>query len=241
MKDSLGDRMKKNYEDRTRYYLPRRTYTIIRVDGKAFHNLTKHCERPFDENLISHMNRTAEYMCENIMGSQFAYVQSDEISILVTDFNTDDTQAWFDGNLQKITSISSSLATCIFNQECEFNKKITKLALFDARAFTISDKVEVANYFIWRQKDATRNSVQMVAQSLYSHKELQHKSSSDLQEMIFEKGINWNDYNDGFKRGRVIIKGECGFKTVNPPIFTQDTEYLKRLIPTLRPEDIING
>ena len=234
MKDSLGDRMKKNYEDRTRYFLPRRTYTLIRIDGKCFHSLTKQCNRPFDEELIKVMDYTALELCKNIMGCQLAYVQSDEISLLLTDFNNDQTQAWFDGNLQKIASVSASMATAYFNSMSNICDRVKKIAMFDSRVFTMSDAVEVENYFIWRQKDATRNSIQMVAQSLYSQKELQGVSTKDLQEKIFQKGINWNDYNAGFKRGRVALKRDLEYIVENPPIFTEDREYLKNLIPNIR-------
>lgn len=108
---SLGDRMKKQYEDRSRIYLQRRTYTIIRIDGKAFHTYTQGLERPFDSKFCRDMDKTAEFLCRNIQGAQFAFVQSDEISILLTDFETIATEAWFDANLQKMCSVSASLAT----------------------------------------------------------------------------------------------------------------------------------
>jgi len=114
-KDSLGDRMKDDYENRTRYELPRRSYTLIRCDGKAFHSFTEGCKRPFDDRLIEAMNKTAVHLCSEITGTRLGYVQSDEISILLTDFESPKTQAWFDGNLQKIVSISASLATAAFN------------------------------------------------------------------------------------------------------------------------------
>jgi tRNA(His) guanylyltransferase len=116
MKDQLGDRMKDFYEDRTRYKLARRTNTIIRIDGKAFHTYTKGLQRPFDQGLMEDMDKTTEYLCQNIQGAKFGYVQSDEISILITDYDDIDTHAWFDGNLQKMASIAASLATAKFNQ-----------------------------------------------------------------------------------------------------------------------------
>ena len=226
MKDELGDRMKKNYENRTRILLPRRTYTIIRIDGKAFHTYTKGCVRPFDDDLIEDMNETACYLCKNIQGAKFAYVQSDEISILVTDFEKIGTDAWFDGNIQKIVSISSSLAASKFNQlrisrRCINNNNILtpdvidliKLADFDARTFTIPMDVEVENYFIWRQQDCVRNSISSVAQSLYSTEELKNKNGSVQQEMIHKKGKNWNDYPATQKRGRFISKVKVDMET----------------------------
>lgn len=276
MKDTLGDRMKENYENRTRISLPRRTYTIIRVDGKAFHTYTKGLTRPFDSGLIEDMNNTAAYLCKNIMGAKFAYVQSDEISILITDFEDIGTQSWFDSNLQKMCSVAASLATAKFNQlrmsrRCWEGNDIDgyldqkdvdnfKLAMFDARVFQIPQRAEVSNYFIWRQQDATRNSISSVAQSLYSSKELNKKSTNDMQEMIFQKGINWNDYSFREKRGGIIGKVQTGglgtnclnFQTENcqsvcdecnkplrnkwelieTPIFTQDQDFLRNLIPS---------
>jgi tRNA(His) guanylyltransferase len=242
--DSLGDRMKGQYETRTCYLLPRRTYTIIRIDGKAFHSYTRNLERPFDSRLIDVVDRTAVSLCKTIQGSNLGYVQSDEISILLTDFATIDTAAWYDNNLQKITSVSASLATMAFNRaaaEVGFDNTAT----FDARAFTIPDREEVLNYFIWRQQDAVRNSIQAVAQSLYSPKELHGKNSSDLQEMMFVKGVNWSeDFVPRCKRGSAIVKTyipggcEAGPRSEwvadpSTPIFTKDRDYLGSRIPVL--------
>ena len=280
MKDALGDRMKDFYEDRTRTKLARRTNTIIRIDGKAFHTYTRGLERPFDFGLIEDMNKTTEFLCQNIQGAKFGYVQSDEISILITDYDDISTHAWFDGNLQKMASIAASMATAKFNQlrMARFSRNSGiepryrdesyiseseignfKLAMFDARVFQIPYHEEVINYFIWRQQDATRNSISSVAQSLYSHKELNGKKTDEMQEMIFQKGINWNDYSPREKRGSAIRRVEKQYvrkgtmvnvtpKTViipesstytrnvweadqETPIFTQDREYLRNLMP----------
>ena len=239
MNDALGDRMKDYYEGRTKYFLPRRTFTIIRVDGKAFHTYTRGLVRPFDDKLMSDMDETAAFLCKNIQGSKFAFVQSDEISIVMTDFDELQTDAWFDGNIQKIVSVSASLATGRFNE-----LRPGKMANFDARVFTIPSEIEVLNYFIWRQQDTTRNSIQAVAYYLYSQKELHGKHVDQMQEMIFQKGINWNDYAAKYKRGRVIEKQSYDkdgavrtrWVSVDPPIFTQDREFLKsRLAPKAAP------
>lgn len=223
MHDDLGKRMKENYEDRTRFSLPRRTYTVIRVDGKAFHTFTKGFKRPFDHELMSLMDNTAIALCKGIQGAVLGYVQSDEISVILTDFATPQTEAWFDGNVQKMASISSSIATAAFNYALlrlaltcpEQEQKIhvtallaecVKTATFDSRVFTIPDRVEIKNYLAWRQQDAVRNSIQMAAQAIYSQKELHGKSCNELQEMLFQKGMNWNDYCSGEKRGRAIVK-----------------------------------
>jgi tRNA(His) 5'-end guanylyltransferase len=234
MKDALGDRMKDFYENRTRYLLPRRTFSVIRVDGKAFHTYTKGLKRPFDEQLVNDMNETAKFLCENVQGTRFAYVQSDEISIVMTDFDKLTTDAWYDGNIQKIVSISASLATAKFNE-----LRPGKLAFFDSRVFTIPYQTEAENYFIWRQQDATRNSILSVAYSLYSNKEVHGKNIDQLQEMIWQKGINWNDFAPRYKRGRMIVKEEYEksgairnrWVEVEIPVFTQDREFLSNLFP----------
>lgn len=206
---NLGERMKANYENRTRYYLPRRTYTIIRIDGKAFHTFTRGMKKPFDPELITAFDETTKFLADNIQGCKLGYTQSDEINLLLTDFENDRTEAWFDGNIQKMASIAASMATAKFSQY------FTKMAMFDARVFTIPDPVEVANYFIWRQRDAVRNSISSLAQSLYSPKELFKKNQSDMQEMCFFKGHNWNDLPVREKRGGLYVN-----KFVDCPIWT---------------------
>lgn len=249
--DALGDRMKASYENRARYFLPRRTYTVIRLDGKAFHTYTRGLERPYDRGLMEDMGLAARFLCEEISGTALAYTQSDEISLILTDFATPKTEAWFDGNLQKIVSVSASLVTAKFNQ-----LRQGKLAAFDSRAFTIPDPVEVANYLVWRQQDATRNSISMAAQAKFSAKQLHGKSSNEMQEMLWsEHGINWNDYDERFKRGTVIYpRTEIGtveyidkrsqekrvaenverrvWRIEGAPIFTR-SDLLKELIPGL--------
>lgn len=283
-KDSLGDRMK-GYENISRIYLTRRCPVIIRIDGKAFHSFTRGFKRPFDEILIQSMQETAKYLCENIQGCKLAYTQSDEISLLLVDYEKITSQAWFENNLQKIVSIAASMATMAFNKffkvvideyftsnklvavltkaDLDYNNELTRYysvldkainkgAMFDARAF-ILPKEEVCNYFIWRQQDATRNSIQMVAQSEFSHKELHGKNCNQLQDMLHEqRDINWNDYDPVYKRGSCIVKedyiisvpvggmmGEGEEETIwrtrwtvdaAIPIFTQEREYIERFV-----------
>jgi tRNA(His) 5'-end guanylyltransferase len=268
MHDALGTRMKENYENRTRFYLPRRTYTLLRVDGKSFHSYTKGLKKPFDLGLIDDMDETAMYLCKNIQGAKFAFVQSDEISILVTDFETPTTDMWFDGNIQKIASVSASMATAKFNKarilrevrtsgtdgySVAYDGKLLmedeienfKLAEFDSRVWTIAQKTEVVNYFIWRQQDTVRNSISSLAQSLHSHKELEGKNQDQMQEMCFQKGHNWNNLDPKLKRGRFITKQEKEFEregqkytrniwvSVECPIFSQDKDFLNDKIITL--------
>lgn len=272
-KDDLGNRMK-GYENCTRNFLPRRSYTIIRIDGKAFHSYTRGCKRPFDMDLIEDMDLTAKYLCKNIQGAVCAFVQSDEISIVITDFKDIKTSAWFDNNIQKMCSVSASMATSMFNEArirrqmelqfkmdiCEQTKlnilgwiKHYKKAEFDSRVFQIPSKTEVMNYMVWRQQDTTRNSIQSVAHYLYSDKNLENKNCNQMKEMMWtEKGVNWNEFDDKLKYGRMIIKEKelnetpyinadkvqtnyirTKWVSVAPPIFTQDKEYLYNLIPDI--------
>jgi len=270
---TLGDRMKSYYEDRFRVHLPRRSNVMIRIDGKAFHTYTRGLNKPYDIGLMEDMNETTKFLCASIQGAKMGYVQSDEISIWLTDYDDIKTDAWFDYNLQKMCSIAASLATAKFNQlrmtrEAKEGGDLVSsqiishpLAMFDARIFILPSIDEVVNYFIWRQQDATRNSISMAAQSLYSHKELNGKSSDDKQEMMFQKGVNWNDYPTRFKRGAAIYKIETktltkDFKFKNDhkthiidenqfivrkewvinretPIFSQDKEFIESIIQNL--------
>jgi len=278
-KDSLGDRMKQ-YESISRISLMRRNPVIIRIDGKAFHTFTRGFQRPFDDILIECMQETMKYLCENIQNVKFSFCQSDEISLLLTDYENINTAAWFDYQVQKMCSIAASMATLAFNRafdekvEQEYmsleaeamfpsspnndyikeqeniykahEKAFFKGAMFDARCFSIP-KEEVCNYFLWRQNDCVRNSIQMVAQANFSHKQLQNKSCDELQEMLWqEKGINWNDFETVKKRGSCCTKtgkhtvvdmktGEQKDRLVweidkDIPIFTQDREYIERFV-----------
>jgi tRNA(His) guanylyltransferase len=255
--DSLGNRMK-SYEDSYRISLPNRMPVILRIDGKAFHTYTRQCKKPVDRGLVDCMNTTAKELCERIQGTKLAYVQSDEISLLLTNYDTLDTQSWFDNNLQKMVSISAGIASSTFT----FNSwriwmggamapvglESIKPAVFDSRAFLVP-REDVCNYFLWRQQDATRNSVQMLARSMYSHKECENKDNSELQEMIFRKGVNWNDSPTSQKRGRCLVKQTTAHDGFNPrtgetvpgfrtawvvdneiPIFSQDREYVNRFV-----------
>lgn len=250
-KDSLGDRMKEYYENRYKIMLTRRTPVIIRIDGKAFHSFTKKFEKPYDSVFHEAMNDTLKRLCENIQGCKFGYTQSDEISLLLTDYDTLNTDGWFNYELEKICSIAASMATLYFNQafrwyvsqhnsgstldnyDIERMKSRDKGALFDARAFNIPED-DVVNYFIWRQQDCTRNAIQMLGQTNFSHKELQGKSCSDIQDMLMlQKNINFNDMPVDFKRGVSCVKKPDANNRnkwtldFNNPIFTQDREYIK--------------
>lgn len=198
---ALGDRMKA-HEAEFRSVLPRRTYTVLRVDGRSFHAYLRGAEKPFDARFAADMDAVAEALCKEITGAVMAYTQSDEISVLSTDFGSVNAQPWFGGVVAKQVSIAAAIATAELN-----SRRPGQRALFDARVFTLSDPVEVANYFLWRQRDAVRNSISMAAQARFSHRQLQGVSTGRMQEMLWsEHGINWNDYPDGFKRGRVTVR-----------------------------------
>ena len=228
VRDELGKRMKK-YESVSKTALMRRTPVIIRIDGKAFHTFTKGFAKPFDKVLVKTMQETTKYLCENIQGCVFGYTQSDEISLVLIDYQTLTTDAWFDYEVQKLCSIAASMATMAFNkffyQNAIINyaniakmdtpdyctvleKAAEKGAMFDARCFNIP-KEEVTNCIYWRQLDATRNSIQMVGQAHFSHNELHEKTCNQIQDMLHEqKGINWNDYPAYLKRGTAVVQAE---------------------------------
>lgn len=264
-KTSLGDRMKE-YEKASRTHLTRRTPVIIRVDGKAFHTFTKRFKNleeyghpspkeyaienpndpplekirerttPFDHRMHACMSGTARWMVHFIQNAQFAYTQSDEISILLVDWKKLNTDAWFGNQVQKMCSVAASMATAYFyNIYQEYDKIVygPHMPMFDARVFNIP-KEEVANYFIWRQQDATRNSINMLGQFHFSHKELQGKNTSQVQDMLMlHRGTNWNDIETWQKRGTCVFKTHRFSSSgpvidLTPPIFTKEREYVEK-------------
>lgn len=275
--NSIECRMKR-YEGVSKNFLTRKVPVIIRIDGKAFHTFTKGMQKPFDRILMTAMQETMKYLCENIQGCVLGYTQSDEITLVLTDYKKITTDAWFEYNVQKITSIAASMATMAFNKffsdevnknytyftttesgckfvdnidefDKQFNNYYSKIgnAMFDARCFNIP-KEEVCNCLIWRQQDATRNSIESVGQAYFSHNELKYKKCDVVQDMLFiEFGINWNNYSTDCKRGSCCYKSPITKTVVNPktneemevvrnswiidteiPIFTQDREFIER-------------
>lgn len=287
-RDALGDRMKR-YEDVYRFKLPPRTYTLLRVDGRAFHTWTRGLQKPYDLGLMAAMDKTAIALCEEIAGAQFAFVQSDEISILAVDFLEIASQAWFDGLVQKWCSVSASIATMAFNAEvvqaqyayavaerecgfiCDPSGIVSHrgapsnigakspICTFDARVFTIPDLVEVENYFVWRQQDAVRNSVMMLARAHASHKQLHGKNQSAQHELIHQAGDNWANHPARFKHGGVIrkkieppspialhpsninagVRESNWFMDENTPVFTKDRDYLRNMVPVIWDNDLL--
>ena len=228
--DDLGCRMKIFYEQIPKTKLMRRCPVAIRIDGRAFHTFTRGFQKPFDEVLIKSMQETLKYLCENIQGCVLGYTQSDEITLILVDYKKLTSSAFFDYKVQKICSIAASMATMAFNES--FSKIYSKLyrdkiehgenvdeliktyafkagkAMFDARCFNIP-KEEVTNLIYWRQLDASRNSIQMVGQANFSHKELQNKSCNDIQDMLMtQKNINWNYLPTYQKRGSCCVRNK---------------------------------
>lgn len=256
MKDTLGDRLKEKFENSFRITLPQRTYGILRIDGKSFHTFTKRLPKPYCEDLARTLDMAAIAVCSEMMGTCLAYGQSDEYSFLFTDFEKYETQMWFNGNIQKIVSVSSSIFTAEFNREWSHVRPLesSEIAMFDARVFVIPNRKDVFDYFHWRQVDAFRNSLNMFASCYFSHKELMGKSSADKHEMLHNIEVNWNNCNTDQKHGRVIckipnkrivtythkktkkimsteIEENVWNVDKNIPVFNREKEYLEKLIP----------
>ncbi len=254
--NALDVRMKENYERRSQTWLTRRIPVIIRLDGKAFHTFTRGFSRPYDTVFHQAMNATLLFLCKNIQGCKFGYTQSDEITLVLTDYDKLNTDAWFDYNVQKMCSVSASMATLEFNRAfpkaCSewldntplfeapnrdlldaYNRAVESGATFDSRCFNIPED-EVANCVIWRQNDASRNAVQMLGQAHFSHKQLQGKSQSNVQDMLMEAyNINFNDMPTEFKRGVCCYRGSDGKWVLDgeDPIISKNRAYMEQHLP----------
>lgn len=201
----LGARMK-GYEQTYRRTLPGRTYTLLRLDGKNFSSYTKGLDKPFDAAFAEDMHAAARALCSDATNVVFGYVASDEISVLLADFATPSTQQWLGGVEAKMLSVSASMVTAAFNA-ARARRGDDRLALFDARVFTLADPAEVVNYFLWRQRDTVKNSVSMAASAHFSHRRLHALTSNQRQELLFsEAGVNWNDYPVWARRGSVVVR-----------------------------------
>ena len=270
-KDSLGDRMKR-YEGVSKNTLVSRMPVILRLDGCHFHTFTRGFQKPFDDILMKSMKNTMKYLCENIQGCVFGYTQSDEITLVLIDYQNINSSPWFDNEVQKMCSVASSMAGMVFNKyfagnvmdygdfirehvkdknyfdlvklQTNYQCAILKGAYFDCRAFNVPQS-DVCNCVLWRQQDATRNSIQALAQANFSQKQLHGLSCDKLQDKLFvEKGINWNNLSTDKKRGSACIKQKYSFtnqhgeETIrtrwiiddNMPILTQKREYIEKLV-----------
>ncbi|RYE87668.1 MAG: hypothetical protein EOO75_14180 [Myxococcales bacterium] len=216
MRDDLGDRMK-GYEraEAGRHFIPRLP-VVIRLDGRSFHTFTRGLERPWHPGLADLMLATTQALVEET-GALVGYTQSDEISLVLRAADPS-TQLWFDGRVAKIVSCAASFATAFFVQHLAAHvpEKASRMPTFDARAWNVPDLDEAANALLWRELDAVKNSISMAASVHYSDRELDGMTGKQRQEMLFAKGINWNDYPARFKRGAYVLR-----RTVSTP-YTAD-------------------
>ena len=265
---TLSERMK-GYEDIYKFKVVPRTVFALRLDGKNFSKYTKNLTKPFDKDFSDAMDQTAIALAEELNPS-FLYTQSDEITLIFANTNPE-SDVIFDGKIQKLVSISAAIATAKFNEvrnnqyikslvdrggdmtsletlymELAEEFSFPKQAYFDSRVIPLPNVDEAFNNVLCRQRDATKNSISMAADTVYSHKELTGKNGNEKQEMLFQKGINWNDYPVKFKRGYVIKKfpvqienslAPAGFVVrgkwkvdEETPIFSEDRDYLYDLM-----------
>jgi tRNA(His) 5'-end guanylyltransferase len=229
--------MKKNYELVNDIRLVHRTPVIVRIDGVGFSKYTKNLHKPFDSTLCEAMQHTAMDLLMLIPTCKFAYTQSDEISLLLIDYDNIKTDAWYGNSVRKLTSVIASLATREFNQSFQLIRARESQfwpggAIFDARVFNIPE-AEVANYFIWRQRDAIRNSIQACGHTLYTQKELEHKNTDEIKKMCAAKHLYWDDIPISNQRGVAAYKdGTNGYiSDKNIPLFTENREYIEKYIP----------
>jgi len=217
----IGNRMKK-YERCAEYVLPSRVPVILRIDGRAFHTITrKRFGKNWSKEFVEQMIETAKTVIDDIQGCSICYSQSDEISFLLTDYRTVNSDGWFGYDIRKLISISASLASSVFSRLYGNN------VCFDSRCFSVPQD-DVCNYFLWRQIDATRNAIQMAGCEYFSHRQLYKKSCNEIQELLFQKhGINFNNYSTMRKRGFCVIENEVDF---NIPIFSQEREYIEKWV-----------
>ena len=238
--------MKTFYENTTRNKLIRRMPVVLRLDGCHFHTFCKKFAKPYDEIMAHSMQATMQYLCEHIQGCVLGYTQSDEITLVLVDYQNLNTDSWFDNNIQKMVSVAASMATWKFvdamghfmylsnqNNPSVYEAAMGKGVAFDCRTFNIP-KEEVTNCVFWRQQDAVRNSKQSLGQAHFSHKELHGKNTEEIVTMVKEKtGILWNNLPLEQQRGSCCIKDENGkwFIDRKIPIFKgEGREYIEKLI-----------
>jgi tRNA(His) 5'-end guanylyltransferase len=248
---NIEERMKM-YEQAARTMLPRRMPVIIRVDGKNFSRYTRNLPgKPFDRNFVSVMESVAISLCQEIQGAQMAYVQSDEVSVLVHGYKKFESEPWFQNQTQKIVSVAAAIAAATFTANSwrmwappgygEVSPGPVVLlgdciepAYFDARAFVLPES-DVNNYFLWRQRDAIRNSIQMFTSSHFSHKDLQNKSTNEMIKMCESKGHDWRKLSPSLRNGRCVSRHHeivdgverSHFRVdTNVPLFREQPNYV---------------
>lgn len=208
-KPTLGDRMK-GYERAFEGVLPGRIPVIIRLDGKAFHALTRGTEKPFDDSVIQAMNTAMLALCEEVQGTVLAYTQSDEISLLLHNYQNQDSQPWFGNEIQKMVSISAAVASTAFTLETHKIFGKTRTALFDSRVFVLPES-EVSNYFLWRQRDSIRNAINTIGQAIFSPRELHKKNIDQVKKMLLDKDVDVDD-REAWPLSQ--IRGRCAVRTL---------------------------
>ena len=240
---TLPERMKE-HEGISKTTLEHKVPVIVRIDGRAFHTYTRLFVKPFDIELSTAMQDTTMYLCRSIPGCVFGYTQSDEISLVLTDYKNADTSSWFDYEVQKLCSVIASMATAYFNTSIgklrsDLSNNLENLATFDARVFNLP-VYEVNNYFIWRQRDAIRNSIATYAQSFFSQKELNGKSSKDMLDMLKEQGRAWDSLSHSLRYGLVAYKqlneGDIRARwhfSEETPLFEEDIKFMQGIMEAL--------
>lgn len=203
----LSSRMK-GYEEETRLKLPRKTYSVIRVDGRAFHTWTKGLERPYSPAMMNAMAAATKALCEEVSGSILGYTQSDEISILCQDFVGKHTEPWFGGVVQKIASVSASIVTATFGEH--FPDRAP--AHFDSRVFAVPDASAAECYLNWRLWDARKNAVTMLASEHFSHKELLGLKTFERAAKLRDVGAPITEADERFLNGQVVRRASVAKK-----------------------------
>jgi tRNA(His) 5'-end guanylyltransferase len=229
--DSLGDRMK-GYERVSSTTLPCRLPVIVRVDGRAFHSATRGLDKPFDLDLVEAMNRTTVQVCAQVSGTQLAYIQSDEVSFLIHGYKTIETQPYFSNVTQKVVSVIASEFTAHFAEVKPFKMRGRRIT-FDCRAFVLPEN-DVNNYFLWRQRDAQRNSVQMFARTIFSAKQLLGMSNEKVKQLILEKtGKSFSDsVPPWFTEGRLALNVNSLWETHSAPSFKEKPDVVNCTLGT---------
>jgi tRNA(His) guanylyltransferase len=205
MNDGLGDRMKQYEAAEAGRRLMPLLPALARLDGRAFHSFVRGLERPYDKRLSDLMIDTATFLVRET-NATVGYTQSDEISLAWVPEGYD-SQVFFDGRIQKMTSMLSALCSAYFNRHLPAHlpaEYAERLPVFDCRVWSVPTLEEAANTFLWRELDAAKNSISMAARAYYDHATLDNKSGSEMQELLWKKGVNWNDYPTFFKRGTYI-------------------------------------
>jgi tRNA(His) guanylyltransferase len=234
-KDTLGDKLKA-FENASKTKLDKRIPIIIRLDGKAFHSLTRVCHKPYDYKFVQCMLDATEFLCKNVQGVQLGYTQSDEISLLLVSYQEENTQAWFDAQVQKICSVSAAYCAVAFNES--WRKSFESRAFFDSRVFNLP-KENVNSYFVWRQNDCIRNSILSLGLAHFSSKELHKHKTEAVKILLTTKGIIWENEPNFFTHGSVFINEQYMLNNAlrsrwiidhDAPLFVEDKNYVNKFV-----------